>query len=154
MTIRSKSFKTYALALVREAGVTRPAPPRTAVRGPKDVYDFMAPFAAQQTAEVFWILMLDSQHKIMCRGPVAITRGLLDCSLVHPREVFRPAILMGAAAIVLCHNHPSGDPTPSPDDRLTTEQLVEAGRIIQIPVQDHIVIGEHRYLSFAEAGLL
>ena len=70
------------------------------------------------------------------------------------QEVFREAIAENAAAIILVHNHPSGDPTPSPDDRITTEQLVQAGRVLDIPVQDHIIIGRGRYLSFAEAGLL
>jgi DNA repair protein RadC len=79
---------------------------------------------------------------------------LLNSSLVHPREVFREAIAENAAAIILIHNHPSGDPTPSPDDRITTEQLVQAGRVLDIPVHDHIIIGRGRYLSFAEAGLL
>jgi DNA repair protein RadC len=73
---------------------------------------------------------------------------------VHPREVFRLAIAEGAAGIVVVHNHPSGDPTPSADDRKVTQQLVEAGKILDILVYDHVVIGNGRYVSFAEAGLL
>ena len=86
--------------------------------------------------------------------PEAITRGILNSSLVHPREVFICAILARAAAVILCHNHPSGDPTPSADDRNVTDQLVAAGRMLDIPVHDHVVIGRGRYTSFAEAGLL
>jgi len=85
---------------------------------------------------------------------ITVTRGLLNSSLVHPREVFREAIAERAAAIILVHNHPSGDPTPSPDDRVVTEQLVQAGKVLDIPVQDHVIIGRGRYISFAEAGLL
>ena len=83
-----------------------------------------------------------------------MTRGILNSSLVHPREVFIYAIVARAAAIILCHNHPSGDPTPSADDRIVTEQLVAAGKLLDIPVLDHVIIGRGRYTSFAEAGLL
>jgi len=88
------------------------------------------------------------------RAPEAVTRGILTSSLVHPREVFLNAIAARAAAVVLCHNHPSGDPTPSTDDRAVTSQLVAAGRLLDIPVVDHVIIGRGRYTSFAEAGLL
>ena len=85
---------------------------------------------------------------------VLVSRGILNSSLVHPREVFREAIAERAASLVLVHNHPSGDPTPSPDDRAITSQLVAAGRLLDIPIQDHVVIGRGRFVSFAEAGLL
>ena len=112
----------------------------------------MAPYASVEPGEVFWLLALDGQH--CTTGPVVVSRGLLNSSLVHPREVFIRAIVANAAAIILVHNHPSGDSTPSPDDRLVTEQLVQAGKVLDIPVQDHIIIGDGRYISFAEAGLL
>jgi len=100
---------------------------------------------------------LTSTAKLLSRfleRDITVTRGLLNSSLVHPREVFREAIAERAAAIILVHNHPSGDPTPSPDDRVVTEQLVQAGKVLDIPVQDHVIIGRGRYISFAEAGLL
>lgn len=122
------------------------------VRSPYDVFQLMQPYAAREVGESFWILTLDSQHRVS--APTVITRGILNASLVHPREVFQAAILAGAAAIVLCHNHPSGDPTPSPDDRAVTDQLVAAGRLLDIPVHDHVIVGRGRYTSFAEAGLL
>jgi DNA repair protein RadC len=78
----------------------------------------------------------------------------LDASVVHPREVFRPAISESAAAIILVHNHPSGDPAPSREDRDVTEQLSAAGRLIGIAVLDHVVVGDGRYVSFVEMGLL
>jgi len=114
----------------------------------------MAPLAAIEPTEVFWVLCLDAQHRVASDGVQVITRGILNSSLVHPREVFREAILRNAAAIVLCHNHPSGDPTPSADDRVVTEQLAAAGRLLDIPVHDHVIIAGHRYTSFAESGLL
>jgi DNA repair protein RadC len=102
--------------------------------------------------EEFHLLTLDSQNRIT--RDLLITRGLLNSSLVHPREVFRAAIAEAAAAVIVVHNHPSGNPTPSPDDRAVTRQLVEAGRLLDIPVYDHVVVAGDRYFSFAEAGLL
>ena len=122
------------------------------VRGPRDVHEIFGQKLQDLPVEEFHVAILDSQHRL--ERDVTVTRGLLNSSLVHPREVFREAIAENAAAIILVHNHPSGDPTPSPDDRITTEQLVQAGRVLDIPVQDHIIIGRGRYLSFAEAGLL
>src|SRR2546429_585004 len=87
-------------------------------------------------------------------GDRLITRGILNSSLVHPREVFRAAIAEAAAGIIVVHNHPSGDPTPSADDRAVTRQLVEAGRLLDLPVYDHVIVGGDRYVSFAETGLL
>ena len=103
---------------------------------------------------MFWILALNAQHQIIGAAPIAITRGTLMSSLVHPREVFRAAIVAGAAAVILCHNHPSGDPTPSVDDRQVTAQLVAAGTLLDMPVHDHVICGHGRYVSFAEAGLM
>lgn len=144
------------LRLVKEECFVPGAPPagRTPIRSPRDVFTFLEPFAARETAEVFWILALDSQHRIIGGSPIVITRGILNSSLVHPREVFRAAIVAGAAEIVIAHNHPSGDPTPSADDRAVTSQLVAAGRLLDLPVCDHVIVGEGRYVSLAEAGLL
>ena len=94
------------------------------------------------------------RHGAQILGDRLITRGILNSSLVHPREVFRAAIAEAAAGIIVVHNHPSGDPTPSADDRAVTRQLVEAGRLLDLPVYDHVIVGGDRYVSFAEAGLL
>jgi DNA repair protein RadC len=102
--------------------------------------------------EEFHLLVLDAQHRVT--RDLLITRGTLTSSLVHPREVFRAAIAEAAAGVVVVHNHPSGDPAPSADDRQVTRQLVEAGRLLDLPVYDHVVVGGDRYFSFAEAGLL
>jgi DNA repair protein RadC len=122
------------------------------VRSPRDVYRVFSPRLEDLPVEEFHVAVLDSQHRL--ERDVTITRGILNSSLVHPREVFREAIAERAAAIILVHNHPSGDPTPSSDDRAVTDQLVAAGRLLDIPVHDHVVIGRGRYVSFAEAGLL
>ncbi|MGH7618443.1 MAG: JAB domain-containing protein [Gemmatimonadaceae bacterium] len=97
---------------------------------------------------------MNAQHRLIGNAPEAVTRGILNSSLVHPREVFIHAIIARAAAVVLCHNHPSGDPAPSLDDRAVTEQLVAAGRLLDIPVMDHVIIGRGRYTSFREVGIL
>ena len=81
-----------------------------------------------------------------------MTRGTLDTSLISPREVFRLAVVEGAAAVILVHNHPAGDPTPSPDDRVVTRQVAEAGRTLGIPVLDHVIVGDGRFASLAEEG--
>jgi DNA repair protein RadC len=128
----------------REAGLP--------LRGPRDVAAAFAPRLQDAPVEEFHVAILDAQHRL--ERDVLITRGLLNSSLVHPREVFREAIAERAAAVILVHNHPSGDPTPSAEDRAVTEQLVAAGRLLDIPVHDHIIVGRGRYVSFAEAGLL
>jgi DNA repair protein RadC len=122
------------------------------VRSPRDVVELFAARLQDLPVEEFHVAVLDSQHRL--ERDIMVTRGILNSSLVHPREVFREAIAERAAAIILVHNHPSGDPTPSADDRVVTEQLVAAGRVLDIPVHDHIIIGRGRYTSFAEAGLL
>lgn len=131
-------------AEAREAG----AP----LRSPRDVVAAFEPRMRDLPVEEFHVAILDAQHRL--ERDVLITRGLLNSSLVHPREVFREAIAERAAAVILVHNHPSGDPTPSAEDRAVTEQLVAAGRLLDIPVHDHIIVGRGRYVSFAETGLL
>ena len=125
---------------------------RHRIRSPADVYRWFAPRLSDLSAEEFHVLALDSQSAVL--RDLMITRGILNSSLVHPREVFRGAIAEAAAGIIVVHNHPSGDPTPSADDRAVTRQLVEAGKVLDLPVYDHVVVGAGRYLSFAEAGLL
>ncbi len=128
----------------RDAGVP--------LRGPQEVAAIYAPRLQDLPVEEFHVAVLDAQHRL--ERDVLVSRGLLNSSLVHPREVFREAIAERAAAVILVHNHPSGDPTPSAEDRVVTAQLVAAGRLLDIPVHDHIIVGRGRYMSFAEAGLL
>jgi DNA repair protein RadC len=122
------------------------------LRAPRDAWRVYAPILEDLPVEEFHVAVLDAQHRL--DHDILITRGLLNTSLVHAREVFREAIAERAAAILLVHNHPSGDPTPSRDDRAITSQLVAAGRIIDIPVADHLIVGRGTYFSFQEMGLL
>ena len=96
--------------------------------------------------------MLDGRHRVL--GQEGISQGTLTASLVHPREVYRPALRASAAALILVHNHPSGDPTPSAEDREVTTRLMRAGEILGIRVIDHVVVAERGYCSLREAGLL
>jgi DNA repair protein RadC len=134
----------------RLAGEDRPAAPR--IREPEDVARLFQPRLRDLQVEEFHLLALDSQSQVLRQ--VLVTRGLLNSSLVHPREVFRAAIAEAAAGIIVVHNHPSGDPTPSAEDRTVTRQLAEAGRLLDLPLYDHVVIAGDRYISFATAGLL
>jgi DNA repair protein RadC len=118
------------------------------VRGPADVFARMGPRLRDVLQEEFHALLLNSRHRIV--REVLVTRGTLDAALIHPREVFRPAVAEGAAGVILVHNHPSGDPTPSAEDRAVTRQLAEAGRAVGIPVLDHIVVGRGTYASLAD----
>lgn len=105
-------------------------------------------FAERLDQEEFLIVTLDTKHHV--KRIIRITRGTLDASLVHPREVFRAAIADAASAILLVHNHPSGDSTPSRQDYAVTESLTAVGKIVGIPVLDHIVVGENNVTSLAE----
>lgn len=103
--------------------------------------------------EHFVALLLDTQNQII--GIHTVTVGTLEASLIHPREIFKPAILANAASVILAHNHPSGDPTPSAEDRTVTRHVVAAGTTLGIEVLDHVIVGEpHRYHSFRESGLM
>ncbi|HUG36358.1 MAG TPA: DNA repair protein RadC [Candidatus Limnocylindrales bacterium] len=117
------------------------------VRGPADVFARMGPRLRDAPQEEFHALLLNSRHRVL--REVLVTRGILDSALIHPREVFRPAVCEGAAGIILVHNHPSGDPTPSAEDRAVTRQLAEAGRAVGIPVLDHVILGRAGYASLA-----
>jgi DNA repair protein RadC len=134
----------------RLADEGRPAAPR--IREPEDVARLFQARLRDLQVEEFHLLALDSQSQVLRQ--VLVTRGLLNSSLVHPREVFRAAIAEAAAGIIVVHNHPSGDPTPSAEDRAVTRQLAEAGRLLDLPLYDHVIIGGDRFVSLATLGLL
>jgi DNA repair protein RadC len=102
--------------------------------------------------EEFVALLLDGKNRLLGFNVVSV--GSLTASLVHPREVYKPAILANAAALIVIHNHPSGDPTPSAEDVAITTRLRQAGELLGIGLLDHVVIGDGRYVSFADEGLL
>ena len=101
--------------------------------------------------EVFRVALLDAQNGLL--RDVIVSEGTLSASLVHPREVFKPAILESAASVILLHNHPSGDPTPSREDVRLTRQLVECARLLDLRIHDHVVIGQGRYVEPGRAGV-
>jgi len=135
----SASRLVAALELGRRVAARQGRSGAPRIRGPEDVYRRMAPHLQDLEQEEFHALLLNTQHAVI--REVLVTRGILDASLIHPREVFRPAIEAGAAALILVHNHPSGDPTPSAEDVAVTRQLEAAGRTLGIPVLDHVIVG-------------
>ncbi len=143
------------LALAAELGrrcLYRPASLAPPFTGGADVHAWLAPRLAHRREECFWALHLDAKGRLLREQEVS--RGTLTASLVHPREVFAPALLYRAAAVVVAHNHPSGDPEPSPEDRATTRRLQRAGRLLGVELLDHVVLGAGRYTSFMERGWL
>ncbi len=140
-----------ALELARRLDVER-RDPGDGIRSPSDVHRLCGAMLRDLVVEEFHLLTLDAQNRITRQR--LITRGILNSSLVHPREVFRAAIAEAAAGIIVVHNHPSGNPAPSADDKAVTIQLVEAGKLLDMPVYDHVIVGGDHYFSFAEAGLL
>jgi DNA repair protein RadC len=111
---------------------------------------FLAPLFDGLDREHFIVVALDAKHAVIGINTVSI--GSVTLSIVHPREVFKPLILMNASAALLAHNHPSGDSTPSQEDRALTRRLKDAGELLGIAVLDHLVLGEDRYYSFADHG--
>jgi DNA repair protein RadC len=124
---------------------------RVRITGPRAAAEYLLPRFGARAVEQFGILLLDSRHRVMRTAILAV--GTLNSSGVLPREVFREAAVGGAAAIVAFHNHPSGDPTPSPDDLELTRRLAAAGALMDIALVDHVVLGDTRYWSFKESGL-
>ena len=121
-----------------------------AIRGPADVHRHFHARLRDTLQERFLVLLLDGRHRVL--REVMASQGTLTASLVHPREVFRLALREAAAAVILVHNHPSGDPTPSREDREVTERLVQVGEILGVPVLDHVIVAERGYVSLREDG--
>jgi DNA repair protein RadC len=137
---------------VRKTDVGEPVVVGHSLKSPRDSAALLMRVLADEPTEVFAMLCLSTKHRIIAYHEVS--RGTLDSTLVHPREVFKAALLANAAAIIVSHNHPSGDPSPTIDDVDVTKRLVAAGEIIGIPVLDHIVVGDACYFSFKEADRL
>lgn len=125
---------------------------RKQLRCSEDVAKVYMPKFTGEKREQFRVIMLDRKNRVM--RDEMVSKGSLDASVVHPREVFNKAIRDSAAAIICVHNHPSGDPQPSPEDRALTRRLVDAGETIGIPVLDHIIVGRNDYVSFKDEGWL
>ena len=119
---------------------------------PEAAFRFLRPKFQGLDREHLLRVDLDARHAVLAYETVSI--GTLTASLVHPAQVYRAAILGCAAGVILAHNHPSGDPTPSPEDRQTTNRTKSAGDLLGIPMIDHIIVGGERFFSFRQAGLL
>ena len=115
---------------------------------PQDVADFLMPRLRYAAKEQFVVILLNNKNKVI--GTEVVSEGSLSSSIVHPREVFAPAILHHAAAIMVAHNHPSGDPKPSTEDEEVTRLLLRSGKVLGIPMIDHVIIGDGNYYSFLE----
>ena len=147
VVVKDKQYKipAYKVMLVKEGNAVIA---KQKIGSPLDVVDMMQDYLEGVDRENFVIAMLDTKNNVIGVNTVSI--GSLNSSIVHPREVFKAALLAGAASIILCHNHPSGDPEPSKEDIQVTNRLVKAGEIIGIEVLDHIILGDRTYKSLKE----
>jgi DNA repair protein RadC len=154
--VPAKAPKPYAIPAYRVQLVRERALPweRAQLRSSKDVASLFRTYLGDTDREHFLVAMLDQKNKII--GINIVSTGSLTASVVHPREVYKPAILSNAAAIICGHNHPSGAPQPSQEDRPLTVRLAQGGKLLGISVLDHVIIGDgtESYFSFADEGLL
>jgi DNA repair protein RadC len=129
------------------------------IASPEDVLMVLRERVRLAQTELFWVLLLDTKNRLT-QAPIEVSKGTLNATLAHPREIFKEAIRASAASLILSHNHPSGDPTPSPEDIKITRQLVDAGKIVGIRLLDHIIIGRQReeqrleHISLRESGIV
>jgi len=124
---------------------------RPSINSPRDAYDYLFPFMANAPREEFWIVILDTRNRI--KQLVKLYTGTVNASSVRLAEVFRHPIIETSPAIIIAHNHPSGDCNPSPDDIAVTRALVEAGKLLDIQILDHLVIGNGSFVSLKERNL-
>ena len=139
----------YQVQLVRESSVTVE---RNSILRPIDAYNIAREHYKTLDREMFSVMMLDAKNKVIGINTVSV--GSLSASIVHPREVFKPCILSNAASVILLHNHPSGDPTPSQNDLEITRKLHDVGYILGVNIRDHIILGDEVFFSFREKGLI
>ena len=125
---------------------------RKTIKTPEDAHRILQGYFADLPCEHFIVMLLNTKNRVTAVSPVST--GSLNASIVHPRELFQRAILGNAASLILAHNHPSGDPTPSPEDVELTKRLVDAGKLLDITVLDHIIIGDGCFVSLKERGVL
>src|SRR5499427_1709962 len=146
---KQASIPIYRVTLVREGKMPTY---ESRIRSSASAYTVLQEYLADTDREHFVILMLDQKNGVI--GIHTVSVGSLTASIVHPRETFKAAILANAAAIICGHQHLSGDPQPSREDRAITHRLVESGKLLGINVLDHVIVGDGRYFSFADEGLL
>lgn len=149
---KAKAARLRAGFALAERFTEAPAGERKDLSSPEKVYDLLHLELRDMKKEQFVLLILDGKNKLMERR--RISEGTLTSSLVHPREVFKPAVRASAAGVIFVHNHPSGDPAPSQEDLEVTERLEEASEILGIPIMDHVIIGADGFRSFRELDLI
>ena len=145
-----KFVPRFDVRLVRDGRVATLEP--TIIRHPEDTLPILEAELSELAYERFVALALNTKSHLTAVLPVS--SGSLNASIVHPRELFQRAILANSAALIVAHNHPSGDPSPSPEDIALTRKLVEAGELLDIPILDHVILGYSKYVSFKERGLI
>ena len=150
-TIKLRQIKAVYETITVKEEITNYLKTNQRYTSPSQVYETFS-FMMQETKEMFLTLHLDGKNRIICMDLVSV--GSLNQSIVHPRSCFQTACLSNAAAIILVHQHPTGDPSPSSEDIAITRRLKEAGEIMGIKILDHIIVGDGEYLSFVERGLL
>jgi len=138
----------YRCMVVREHAESVPVDSITA---PSDAHKILAVYMSGLDREHLVVLLLDTKNKVIGINTVAIGSG--NAAIVNIKDIFKPAIIVNAMAIIVAHNHPSGDPTPSPEDVRITEKIVEAGKLLDVNVLDHIIVGHNRFVSLKERGL-
>jgi len=151
MSFRQSTAVLAAFELARRSNY-KLLPLSNPFRSSRQIFEYFKPLTQDLKKECFWSVLLDGRNRII--RAVRISEGTLTSSLVHPREVFRPAIMEAAASMIFVHNHPTGEPDPSPEDISITRRLVEVGKVMGIAVLDHVIMGNCRHFSFADEGLL
>lgn len=147
------NISTYSIRVVKESGGRynldnkRASSPQNAVKIFNEVFEMDS-----RAEEVLALMTLDTKNKVT--GMFIVSQGSINASVVHPREVYKRALLQNASQIIIAHNHPSGDPNPSKEDINITKRLVEAGKLIGIDMLDHIIIGDRKYISLKDKGVI
>ncbi len=144
-----KYIPIYQVTLVRDGSVKTNDKNLTT---PRQAFEILKDYFGDTDREHFVIILLNTKNKIIGINTVSI--GSLSASIVHPRELFKSAMLCNAASVVLSHNHPSGDPAPSQEDLEITRRLIDAGKVLGIDIRDHIIVGDDIFFSFREKGLI
>ena len=151
MTTKANFIQRYDVRLVRDGRISIMEAP-VIIRTPSDALPVLEAELSELAYERFIALALNTKNHVNAVLPVS--SGSLNASIVHPRELFQRAILSNCASLIIAHNHPSGDPTPSSEDIQLTRRLVEAATILDIPILDHVILGYGKWMSFRERGLI
>lgn len=148
----AKAAQLKAAIELGKRALAGPLSTGTRITSSRDLFRHYHPSLRDLRHEIFKVILLDAKHAIL--RDATVSKGSLTLSIVHPREVFSLAVKESAAAVIFLHNHPSGDPAPSQEDRALTARLVSAGELLGIRVLDHLIVGDGRYVSFADQGWL